>query len=69
MLIFLDIHMYLFLVVAVVNQSSHMQSSPSSKNISRGGVVLEDFELPLKYSRKPLSQVEIETIEVSFKFA
>lgn len=56
------------LFVAVVNQSSHMQSSPSSKN-SRGGVVLEDFELPLKYSRKPLSKEEIETIEVSLKFA
>ena len=45
-----------------------MQSSPSSISSSRGGVVLEDFELPLKYSRKPLSQDEIETIEVSITF-
>lgn len=43
-----------------------MQSSPTSgKSVSQSGTIIDDTELPAKYSRKPLTQIEIETIEVS----
>lgn len=47
-------------------QSSTSQNLGSQK-LSQKGTGLDDTELPVKYSRKPLSQLEIETIEVSIK--
>ncbi|XP_054707402.1 alpha-ketoglutarate dehydrogenase component 4-like [Uloborus diversus] len=49
---------------------NHKQSSQaqglnlsSSKASSHTGTIIDDTELPSRYFRKPLSQVEIETIE------
>lgn len=56
-----------FILTAInQNQSTHIQSSPGApKSTSQRGTGIDETELPAKYFRKPLSQLEIETIEVS----
>ncbi|XP_055945728.1 alpha-ketoglutarate dehydrogenase component 4-like [Argiope bruennichi] len=42
------------------NQSTHLGVAPSR---SQKGLGIDDTELPAKYSRKPLSPIEMEYIE------
>lgn len=45
-------------------KQSSSTSNPGSQKLSQKGSGIDDTELPLKYLRKPLTQLEIETIEV-----
>ncbi|GIY44971.1 uncharacterized protein CDAR_267171 [Caerostris darwini] len=45
------------------NQTSHSQSLGVSSSRSQKGSAIDDTELPARYSRKPMSQIEMEFIE------